>query len=780
MKQTPATTPKPAAHADESPLLERLLFYVLLAVLCVRPLISESPERTDLPFIPGGGGISPAVTVWLDSLALTAAAAALARTWRRGMIRRGVTVAIVLLAAALVVSVFAANNKRLALNTGWSLWIATLSGAALVCLMRASWMPRLLLAAVLATACTTGVKCVLQVTYEYKDLLEYWQEHKEELVPPDMAPDDPMLVNFERRMQSGEAVGYQAHPNVTGSLLATAFLVAAGLTIGLLGSRVIPLVGERIAAGVMAGAMAALSAVALWMTGSLGAIVAGGMGVVALLVFGLWHTRFGAWAGRVTVLLIVGYAAVIGGAAAFGVRHGTLPHPSLAFRWYYWTAAMRAYLDAPLTGIGRDNFVDAYLLHKPPESTEDVRDPHNIWLALLVEMGPLGLLGAGLLLALCVHCALRRLAVTTPARDPPEITLGMMLPAAAFILPLHLLFSGALLEGSPLILWLAEVAVAWVLVLVLSVRLFEALATSPAAEGWLAAGLAAALLAALLHGLLDFALLTPAGWSLFAAVAAAACALRAPASGPARDAAPAPLVLAAGLLICTHLYLVTVPTMRTEFRLARMQPSALDPSDFDACLNVLRLGEAAVDADPLDPSGAADVSRLAMYLARNPNFSGENRLTLLDRARHFALVALHRHPHSSTAHARLARIYEDSVEPCLLAAQPDDAVRAAEKAAEYWQAAAELDPTNPRKHISAGEAWFHWWEETDDPAVARIAIEHLSAALCIDAARPPEDVIRLRPPELARIWRCLRPLEDAGLSASSTSAPTTSTAPAAP
>jgi len=97
------------------PLPDRLLFYVLVALLCARPLISETFERVEFGFLSavvGLGGPTPATTAWLDSLLLAASVTVLAR--RRGSWPGGAVVATatVLLGVALVLSVAAAGDKR--------------------------------------------------------------------------------------------------------------------------------------------------------------------------------------------------------------------------------------------------------------------------------------------------------------------------------------------------------------------------------------------------------------------------------------------------------------------------------------------------------------------------------------------------------------------------------------------------------------------------------------------------------------------------------------------
>ena len=496
MTQDSSKTSPTAADPAEVPFFERMMYFVMLAVLCARPLISESFEHVELGFLSAlgaGGGVTPAATAWLDSLLLTAAVAALARRWGQYGRARWILMGLMLLAVAVAASVWAAGNKRLALSAGFSLIVAVMSGTALVAVVRTRWMPRLLLAATLATGCTTAAKCYMQRAYEFNDTLEYWNDQKSKLAPAGIDPDDPTLVNFERRMLSGETFAYQSHPNVTGSMLALWLMVTAGMAAGGLAARGLEPKGERLLAVALAAAVCIGLAGALWTTGSMGAWVAAASGLTLLLILGIWRRFVARRAGRTTAALAAAYALVIAAAAGHGIYHGTLPHSSLAFRWYYWTAAARTVQDAPLTGIGRGNFSDAYLLHKPIESTEDVRDPHNLWLSAAGRARAVGLAAGGLLLVGCVGGALRRL-------DPPEasdsgdrcFTLGHLVPATLGVLLLQGLFSGAFFNTSLAILWAVGLAGVWVLSLLLAAGVLDRLLESAAACGWVVAGLAAA------------------------------------------------------------------------------------------------------------------------------------------------------------------------------------------------------------------------------------------------------------------------------------------------
>ncbi|MFH1745689.1 MAG: O-antigen ligase family protein [Planctomycetota bacterium] len=772
----PAPAPassQPPASADNISVYERVLFFVLLGVLCARPMIPESFERFEFSFLTSlgaSGGTTPATTTWLDSLTLTAAVAVLAR--RVGHIRGGgwLQAGVALLAIAIGISVVFAGDQRLALNAGFSLLIAVLAGAALVQLMRAPWMPRLLLAAMLASSVASATKCITQKAYEYDDMLQQWEESRAQLAAAGTDLETPTLINFERRLRSAEAIGYQSHPNITGSYLMMSLLVATGLLAGWLFGRVQQPAAERVAAAVLAGAVCVVLGIGLWFTHSTGALAAFAIGLVLLVGGGILRNRIAPRAGRITLLLVVGYGVIVLGAAGYRISRDAFPHASLEFRWYYWTAALSAFQDHPLTGVGRLNFNDAYLLHKPAESTEQVRDPHNIWVALLVELGPLGLASGVLLLLGCVWGALRQLGNPNVNRGPPRaITIGQMIAATAMTLLIHAVFWGELVNAATVLLWAVSLVSVWILTLALVVRVLEQL---PATGGhWLSAGLVAALLAALIHGLIDFALLTPGGQSIFVVITVCAFTLRRASTLSATRPARLVPALLGMVLVSGHLILVTIPTMRTTFWLEQIKTSPFNQDDPQACRAIMSWGHNALQADPIDAATAREIAGRALAMGLNARLPDDFQLEMLEQAEDLGMLARQRNPRTYAVHAGLARVCLAQEEAYLNAARVDDSVQALQRAVNHWQEAIARYPTDPRLRISAGQSWFMWWEESEDPQAARIAVEHFVAALNINDTRLPEEVVRLRPAELQTIYTHLRELQAAGYGPSSAFVP---------
>jgi O-antigen ligase len=71
---------------------------------------------------------------------------------------------------------------------------------------------------------------------------------------------------------------------------------------------------------------------------------------------------------------------------------------SLGYRLEYWQGTWGVILDQPLLGVGPGNFRQHYLEHKLAGSSEEILDPHNMFLDAWANGGLLGLVG---LLLLC-------------------------------------------------------------------------------------------------------------------------------------------------------------------------------------------------------------------------------------------------------------------------------------------------------------------------------------------------------------------------------------------
>ncbi len=775
MRQTDSKHAAPAPHGGGA-LFDHLLFSILLVLLGVRPMIAEVFERSELTFLADATATvaapTPATTAWLDFATLTAALVVFAR--RSGGRRwRWYWVAMALVTLAVLISSLAAGEQRVALNAGMNLVVILLAGGALLRVMRAPWMPRVLISVVLATGVTSALHCAAQ-KYVYQEQTEIqWREIKAQLIEQGRDPNDPMLVNYERRLASAQPNGFLSHPNTTASLLSMWILAAAGLGVSLMRGNQTSRSTRPLALALLCGALV-LMLLALWLTGSAGAAAGLAAGAALLGAIGLW-SGFGARrVAGVTIVLTAAYVALIVGGAAYGIVKGTLPRSSLAFRWNYWTAAARAYAEHPLTGLGRENFHDAYMRHRPMESTEVVRNAHNLWVTALAELGPLGLCGLALLAVGTLVALLRRLAQPDePAGaggQPGRLMPGVI---AASILTLQLILSGTAGSGiasgalwSVMVLWLTEIAAVWIVVFAACNRL---LSNDVTTGRWSASGCVAAFGAVLVHNLVGFSLCRPAGLSALVLLVVWGLASPTPVAarqqlfrrawGRHRAIAMAVMILASAW----HLWAIAIPTARTTYGLSRLRAALHAARSLADVETAASAALRTVLADEWDADLPRAVAREYARVAAANGLTPQRRLTWCAIARDMASIALQRNPASHATYRLQARLADQFAETCRGLWEEQEVARELIAACSYWESATRLHPTDPRTRIDAAAAQMRVWRNLGRRDSGERALQHLIAALKIDATRPPEEVLRLRPAELRQIDAYMKELREAGI-----------------
>ncbi|MEZ6126346.1 MAG: O-antigen ligase family protein [Planctomycetaceae bacterium] len=123
---------------------------------------------------------------------------------------------------------------------------------------------------------------------------------------------------------------------------------------------------------------------------------------VGSVLVGLQHRTIGASVRlkRFLTFTAILFAGTVGLGIATGAldREVVLESPrSLQFRLFYWMGAAGVIAEDPLMGCGPGNFRQHYLAHKPLESSEEILDPHNIFLDAWCSGGLLGMLAILLL-----------------------------------------------------------------------------------------------------------------------------------------------------------------------------------------------------------------------------------------------------------------------------------------------------------------------------------------------------------------------------------------------
>ncbi len=357
---------------------------------------------------------------------------------------------------------------------------------------------------------------------ELPELQDNWRKNRSEILAQrNWEADSFQARQFEKRVLGQEVFGFTASPNSFGAVLVLLSLTAGGLLV----QRII----EDREAGAWAFIALALAAglPVLWWTHSRGAVGTWFLGWLLIGALGLsaqWRGRRPKTLWRLIVAVLIAGALLV---VAHGVRHGTLFHNSLTFRWWYWVASAKIFALHPLLGVGWDNFSLHYLAWRLPQASEEIKDPHNFVARVAVEAGMVGvgllvlwlgrwgweLLGAGKQENLPVQAEPIALSTLTQPLALIGWSAGGAMALAA-IVGLDWSQSAAFLSLEMLkrLLFFLLLVLGAALAALGDVR-SPSVATGPAP--WLRRGLAAAVAMFLLHNLIDFSFFEVGLMSLF-------------------------------------------------------------------------------------------------------------------------------------------------------------------------------------------------------------------------------------------------------------------------
>tara|TARA_R110002111_G_scaffold261826_3_gene335870 strand:+ start:92055 stop:94469 length:2415 start_codon:yes stop_codon:yes gene_type:complete len=116
----------------------------------------------------------------------------------------------------------------------------------------------------------------------------------------------------------------------------------------------------------------------------------------------LWKKRALKW-GMTGTALLLGFFLLATFSGGFDRAVLTEAPKSLQYRLEYWTGTWEVIKENPLWGTGPGNFRNHYLKHKLPGSSEEIADPHNLFLDVWANAGIAAF--AGLLLILFLACS---------------------------------------------------------------------------------------------------------------------------------------------------------------------------------------------------------------------------------------------------------------------------------------------------------------------------------------------------------------------------------------
>jgi O-antigen ligase len=301
---------------------------------------------------------------------------------------------VVLLTIVVAASASHALDRRPAINLAWE-WLALgITYLLLRSLPRSRSESWILVGALVATAMAVSVYGLYQARVELPLLqAEFQRDPRQMLQKLNIEPGTRgELVLKNRLVSSNEPWSTFALANSLAGFIVGPFVVAVAVAFRSLLKSDRP--ATRLAATALAAPVLLVLLVCLMATKSrsawLGAAV--GLGVVA------WRARRQV-APRVLLFTGISTAGIIAILVAVGLAMGQLDRlvatqsgKSLRYRWEYWQGAwgvlsggsstFRDAARAPTFwwGVGPGNFGGPYLRYKLPEASEEILDPHNLFL----------------------------------------------------------------------------------------------------------------------------------------------------------------------------------------------------------------------------------------------------------------------------------------------------------------------------------------------------------------------------------------------------------------
>lgn len=437
-----------------------------------------------------------------------------------------------------------------------------------------SWLRlRVVAAAALGLLLALFAQSLFYRLVDLPDLKHQWSENREKFLKERGLADDPFLAQqFEQRVLAGELMGFFVSPNTMGAVVVLLALVS----IGLLAQRAADL---KKGTGVIFALAALPIPFSLWMiyhTRSRTALATPLLAIALLLLAWLKRDWLAAHAKKAFLAALAGGGLVAVAVIGHGLYHKTLFHESLTFRWVYWSGAMNIVKAYPITGVGLDNFGLHYLAARLPTAPEEIKDPHNLVVKMMTE---LGIVGALLLLAWLGRLAWEATRPVVPPAGQEQATPpyrgAKVILTFVFIASIGLVINlfcsvdygadalYALNETLRKVILFAALMLAAALAALTSLR-------DPALDGRPAPLLLYALLVGLgiflLHNLIDFSLFETGPMMLFALLAGSVLGVRHPSvAGKKRNTPAAAAALgAAAIAFLLFAGFVYIPTATAE------------------------------------------------------------------------------------------------------------------------------------------------------------------------------------------------------------------------
>jgi hypothetical protein len=394
-----------------------LLLVLITALIVARPLVlGEDPGLLD--YSSSGTGLVLTL-LWF----LAAVGWAVWRAWsgEASPLLSAVEGGLLLVVAGVMASAVGAASYK---HPAWlivSEWFVFLIVYVLVRqLARTEGENRRLLAAVLASGVSLSAFAIFQRTVEMPD--QYKQFDNPQRLVQALAKEgiyldekDPMLEHWKKRIQSKAVFATYAHPNSFASYLALLLPAAVGLTLAsrrriedggsriedrgskiedgrsILNSRSSILDPRSSTRAWLVGACALMMAVALWLTNGRGAILVSIVTVGGVIAM----SKTSWWVDKRRLLVIAGGVGLVVVLVFILNRTDALKEEApetMQKRLDYWAATAKMIRAHPWLGVGPGHFGRFYPRYMKETAFQKIKDPHNFALEIWSTCGIFALL----------------------------------------------------------------------------------------------------------------------------------------------------------------------------------------------------------------------------------------------------------------------------------------------------------------------------------------------------------------------------------------------------
>jgi hypothetical protein len=317
------------------------------------------------------------------------------------------------------------TNGRHALNAHWLILGYGLTVFLFRQSLRTSEQARALVAAMVWMATLLATLGLYQYGYGMPKLRREYEKDPTTVLQANGIPSEegsPQRELFENRLRSVEPLATFALTNSLAGFLAPWLITALAIAFASTPWRKQwpPLLVYLVSAGLLAACLV--------LTKSRTAYLATAAGLVLIALYGRrrgWQLDWRIPAGLAGAAIVIGLAAVFFG--GLDVQVLSEAPKSVLYRLEYWQATARVIADYPLFGCGPGNFQEAYAVHKLPQASETVADPHSLFLELWATAGTpavillvLLLLGFTVDLGILVHSGRSRGDDAEPAVAPAQ------------------------------------------------------------------------------------------------------------------------------------------------------------------------------------------------------------------------------------------------------------------------------------------------------------------------------------------------------------------------